>query len=830
MSCTKGLDPSCSFMELQDTNEEDDQNEPGESFLSLAARPPAGRLALQPGHYTSIKLPLSFILGLGSLNGVGREFENEGFILDDLYDNEEDGQHIDDGKQKRRKERSTKIVDDYELIEENNPAFHAAKQRLKKKGMPLPPWRRADYVKAKRQVVEVMATANGYTIDDAIYRLNKLLRVFPPTHTVETSNNATAPANALARAYKKAKTPDAAPTTYPPGMATMVNSTPDSNGEKFFAATVKAYRNTSKPGSSSLGLAAQTASSKGHENATTENGRYIRYGLLIMGDISEDSKDNKGPNNQAHVEESTTNPTAALAEVIGLAEKGENKNHSRIYVPGFFLYVTNDQALVLLQVDMTEVRIECTVKHPDRRNEDEKPRDPQWSADEAVRNGSLKKNPEKRGNGGEPNRDRNARDESKRTRTGNAFATTTNPVRRAYNGTIPKVTPRMVNPVNARNPTVAPEHVMSVEEPIILRQHVLGYYRRFIENFPKIAKSLTILTQKCKTFDWGEEQERAFQTLKDKLCNVPILALLEEPEDFVSSIKDKILVAQEEASDELAEMQRGMDELMERRSDRALYYLDRIWVPLKGDVRTLIMDESHKSKYSVHLGADKMYYDLRDRYWWPRIKKDIAVYVSRCLTCLKVKAEHQRLYLNEIVARHGVPISIISDRDTRFTSRFWQSMQEALGTRLDMSTAYHPQTDGQSVVRFGKKGKMAPRFVRPFEITERIGPVAYRLRLPEGLNSVHDTFHVSNLKKCLADPTLQVPLDEIQVDVKLNFVEEHVEILEREFKKLKRSRITIIKVLRMISEAELQALADLKSILYGLRSERFGIELCVELK
>ncbi|GKF61768.1 putative reverse transcriptase domain-containing protein, partial [Tanacetum coccineum] len=160
---------------------------------------------------------------------------------------------------------------------------------------------------------------------------------------------------------------------------------------------------------------------------------------------------------------------------------------------------------------------------------------------------------------------------------------------------------------------------------------------------------------------------------------------------------------------------------------------DRIWVPLKGDVRNLIMDEAHKSKYSVHPGADKMYYDLRDMYWWPGMKKDIAIYVSRCLTCLKVKAEHQRLfgllqqpeipkwkweritmdfvtkiprtssrhdaiwfiidrltksayflpmredykmdklariYLNEIVARHGVPISIISDCDSRFTSRF----------------------------------------------------------------------------------------------------------------------------------------------------------------
>ncbi|GJZ56780.1 hypothetical protein Tco_0612274 [Tanacetum coccineum] len=86
----------------------------------------------------------------------------------------------------------------------------------------------------------------------------------------------------------------------------------------------------------------------------------------------------------------------------------------------------------------------------------------------------------------------------------------------------------------------------------------------------------------------------------------------------------------------------------------------------------------------------------------------------------------------------------------------------------------------KGVVRFGKKGKLAPRFVGPFEIIEKVGPVAYRLDLPEELNGVHDTFHVLNLKKCLADPTLQVPLDEIQV--------------EREFKKLKRSRISIVNV------------------------------------
>ncbi|GJR20653.1 putative reverse transcriptase domain-containing protein [Tanacetum coccineum] len=113
-------------------------------------------------------------------------------------------------------------------------------------------------------------------------------------------------------------------------------------------------------------------------------------------------------------------------------------------------------------------------------------------------------------------------------------------------------------------------------------------------------------------------------------------------------------------------------------------------------------------RYSVHPRADKMYYDLRDMYWWPGMKRDIATYVSECLTCAKLdnrpKSAHflairkdysmeklARLYTDE--TRHGVPMSIISDRDARFTSRLWQTFQKALGTRLDMSTAYHPQTD-----------------------------------------------------------------------------------------------------------------------------------------
>ncbi|GKD62543.1 putative reverse transcriptase domain-containing protein, partial [Tanacetum coccineum] len=483
-------------------------------------------------------------------------------------------------------------------------------------------------------------------------------------------------------------------------------------------------------------------------------------------------------------------------------------------------------------------------------------------------------------------------------------------------------------------------------------------------------KALRTPFEKCKTFDWGKEQENAFQTLKDKLCNAPVLALPDGLEDFMvyydapglglecvlmqrgkviayayrqlkiheknytthdlelgavmfafkiwrhylygtksiiytdhkslqhifsqkelnmrqhrcielfsdydckihyhlgkvnvvvdalsrkervkpkrvramnitlqSSIKDRILAAQKEAVDESAGLQKGLDEMIEQRSDGNLYW----WLGMKKDIVVYVriaMD------FVTKLPRTSSGHDT------------IWVIVDRLTKSARFLPIHEdykmdrlaRLYLNKIAARHGVPISIISDRDSRFTSSvrcapfkalygrkrhspiMWAEVGEGqlIGPELVQETtkkisqnkdrlkAAHDRHKSyadkrrkpldfsvgdyvllkvlpwKGVVSFGKKGKLAPRFVRPFEIIEKVGPVAYRLDLPKELDGVHDTFHVSNLKKCLADPTLQVPLDEIQIDAKLNFVEEPVEILEREFKKLKRSRIVIVKVL-----------------------------------
>ncbi|GKC95241.1 putative reverse transcriptase domain-containing protein, partial [Tanacetum coccineum] len=303
-----------------------------------------------------------------------------------------------------------------------------------------------------------------------------------------------------------------------------------------------------------------------------------------------------------------------------------------------------------------------------------------------------------------------------------------------------------------------------------------GYYRRFIENFSKIAKTLTILTQKNKTYVWGEEQEEAFQTLKDKLCNAPVLALPDGPKDFtvycdasglglgafVFALKirrhylygTKSIIYTDHKSlqhifnqKELNMRQRRWIELFNDSNCEIRYHPGKANIvadalsrkerikpkrvramnmTIQSGIKDRILAAQNEAFEVVNAPAEMLrgldiQIELRsdgawDRYWWPRIKKDIALYVSKCLTCLKIKVEHHmpsgllqqpeipewkweriamdlsrncqgpvmdrlaRLYLNEITARHDVPISIISDRDSRFTSRFWQSMQKALET------------------------------------------------------------------------------------------------------------------------------------------------------
>ncbi|KAL0546138.1 hypothetical protein IC582_016044 [Cucumis melo] len=435
-------------------------------------------------------------------------------------------------------------------------------------------------------------------------------------------------------------------------------------------------------------------------------------------------------------------------------------------------------------------------------------------------------------------------------------------------------------------------------------------------------------------------------------------------------------------------------------SDGGLLFERRLCVPSDSAVKTELLAEAHSSPFSMHPGSTKMYQDLKRVYWWRNMKREVAEFVSKCLVCQQVKAPRQKpagllqplsipewkwenvsmdfitglprtlrgftviwvvvdrltksahfvpgkstytaskwaqLYMSEIVRLHGVPVSIVSDRDARFTSKFWKGLQTAMGTRLDFSTAFHPQTDGQTerlnqvledmlracalefpgswdshlhlmefaynnsyqatigmapfealygkccrspvcwdevgeqrlmgpelvqstneaiqkirsrmhtaqsrqksyadvrrkdlefeigdkvflkvapmkgVLRFERRGKLSPRFVGPFEILERIGPVAYRLALPPSLSTVHDVFHVSMLRKYVSDPSHVVDYEPLEIDENLSYVEQPVEVLAREVKTLRNKQIPLVKVLwrnHRVEEATWEREDDMRS-------------------
>ena len=675
-----------------------------------------------------------------------------------------------------------------------------------------------------------------------------------------------------------------------------------------------------------------------------------------------------------------------------------------------------------------------------------------------------------------------------------------------------------------------------------------GYYRRFVQDFSRIAKPLNVLTQKNVKFEWNSKCEESFQELKKRLTTAPILTLPEGTEDFVIytdashegygcvlmqrgkviayasrrlkvheqnypthdlelgaivfalakwrhylygttfeiftdhkslkylftqkelnmrqrrwmefledydckisyhpgkanvvadalsrkkevaqvaplSTKEIVkvktharcagLLIQSDLYQQIKESQLKDSEYQELKNgseqDKAklrtddqgvIWFEKRIWIP--ADLKEKILEEGHKTPYTVHPGGTKMYLNLKENFWWNGMKKDVAEYVQKCLTCQLVKAEHQRpagllqplpipcwkwdqitmdfvtglpktrgfdsiwvivdrltksahflpvktqynvetlaeLYKGEIIRLHGIPVSIVSDRDPKFTSRLWRQLQKCLGTKLNFSTASHPQTDGQSertigfledllrscaldfpgnwdkhlplvefaynnsyqatikmapyealygrkcrspinwdleeregvttdqnqiinpeviqdaidkvqiikqrikaaqdrqksyadnrrkdlefrvndqvflkvsprkgIRRIGKGGKLTPRYIGPFEITRRIGEVAYELQLPRNLTAIHNVFHVSQLKKYHPDPTHVIRADDIQLEEDLTYEEKPVKILDTRVKELRNKAIPLVKVLwrnHLVEEATWEKEEDMR--------------------
>ncbi|GJT61917.1 putative reverse transcriptase domain-containing protein [Tanacetum coccineum] len=336
---------------------------------------------------------------------------------------------------------------------------------------------------------------------------------------------------------------------------------------------------------------------------------------------------------------------------------------------------------------------------------------------------------------------------------------------------------------------------VSPKKPTEIRQFLglAGYYQKFVEGFSKIAKSMTKLTQKGVKFDLGDKEEAAFQLIKQKLCSAPILALPKGSCDHKS-------------------LQHILDQ-------KELNMRQRRWLELLSDYDCEI--RYHPGKANVvadALSRKERNKPLQSAIFLPMRETDPIEKLAR-------------MYQKEAVTRNGILVSIIYDRNGRFASNLWRSLQKGLGTNLDMSTAYHPKTDGQSgrtiqtlkdvlracikqriqaardrqksyadlkrkpmefqvrdrvmlkvspwkgVVHFWAT-EVIPRYVGPFQVLAKFGAIAYKLELPEELSRLYSMFHVSNLKKCYSDEPLAASLDGLHIDDKLCFVEELVEIMD----------------------------------------------------
>ncbi|RVW63396.1 Transposon Ty3-I Gag-Pol polyprotein [Vitis vinifera] len=452
-----------------------------------------------------------------------------------------------------------------------------------------------------------------------------------------------------------------------------------------------------------------------------------------------------------------------------------------------------------------------------------------------------------------------------------------------------------------------------------------GYYRRFVEDFSRIAAPMTRLTRKGVKFDWNEElglgcvlmqqgkvvayasrqlkqhernypthdlelaavdlnsrQRRRMETLEDydfalhyhpRKANVVVDALSRKSvgqlsslelrefemhadiEDFelclgleghgpcLYNISARPMVIQRiveaQVHDEFLEKVKAqlvageIDENWSMYEDGSVRFKGRLCVPKDVELRNELLVDAHRAKYTIHPRNTKMYQDLKRQFWWSGMKRDIAQFVANWLPRTRskkngvwvivdrlTKSTHflamkttdsmnslAKLYIQEIVRLHGIPVSIVSDRDPKWVKAvYWDlRLSKRLQRRYNSSrkNLRLPKIDRKlcrqkekalefeegdwvfvkvsprrGIFRFGKKGKLAPRFLGPFQIDKRVGPVACKLILPQQLSLVHDVFHVSMLRKCTPDPTWIVDLQDVQISENTSYVEEPLRILE----------------------------------------------------
>nr|GEW52192.1 reverse transcriptase domain-containing protein [Tanacetum cinerariifolium] len=320
------------------------------------------------------------------------------------------------------------------------------------------------------------------------------------------------------------------------------------------------------------------------------------------------------------------------------------------------------------------------------------------------------------------------------------------------------------------------EHLKKIME-FLKKEELYAKFSKCEFWIPKIAKLMTKLTQKGVKFNWGDKEEVAFQLIKQKLCSAPILALPEGNKDFVvycdASHKGLGVVL----------MQREKDipkERLEPYANGTLCLNDKSWLPCYSDLRTVIMHESHKSKYSLHFGSDKMYQDMMKLYWWPNMKADIATYVRKCLTCAKVISEHQRP--SGLLVQLEIP------------QWKWDNVTLDFITKLPKSSQGMEYSFQSFVIATLDSNQISGGHFKKRWVLEKVGSIAYKLELPQELSRVHNACHVSNMKKCYIDDPLVVPLDGLHIDDKLHFVEETIEIMDREVKILKGGCFPVVKV------------------------------------